>query len=500
MSKSIEPWLHAHGRLWYDDSWYRAAWIIWPQAIGILAFIVVWAHPGVPWGKRTQGVPDKPVEQMQKPAEQVDALAGCRTGQDYNQRVAVCSAAIASGKLKGDDLARAYHLRGWAYYSLKQAESAMQDYNRAIALVPTDPDFYNDRGIQFQDLGNNESALQDFNKSISLKPDYALGYANQGYTYKVLNRLDDAIAALSTAIRLNPNLAWAYQNRAAVYEEKLDWRALLDDAGKLIELAPNDRLGFDLRGHAYFEVGRYQEAIADFTKSISLDPNSIFGYRTRGRAYSLLNQFDNAMADYQAALRVDAQDATTLSFIADLKRQRTATASPTNRPPSNQAPDLADSYAEELTDFGVPPQGELKVNVGSPTPLTIPGGRRVTTSEVFRLLDTEAILIDVLRDNSGGHLTLPGAIYMPGAGDAGNFRDHIQRRLASVLSQLTFKNANRPLVFYCEGARCWESYNAALRTMQLGYRNVMWYRGGLRSWKEANLKMQPAAAVHEFGN
>jgi PQQ-dependent catabolism-associated CXXCW motif protein len=437
---------------------------------------------------------------MQKPAEQVDALAGCRTGQDYNQRVAVCSAAIASGKLRGDELARAYHLRGWAYYSLKQAESAMQDYNRAIALVPTDPDFYNDRGIQFQDLGNNESALQDFNKSISLKPDYALGYANQGYTYKVLNRLDDAIAALSTAIRLNPNLAWAYQNRAAVYEEKLDWRALLDDAGKLIELAPNDRLGFDLRGHAYFEVGRYQEAIADFTKSISLDPNSIFGYRTRGRAYSLLNQFDNAMADYQAALRVDAQDATTLSFIADLKRQRTATASPTNRPPSNQAPDLADSYAEELTDFGVPPQGELKVNVGSPTPLTIPGGRRVTTSEVFRLLDTEAILIDVLRDNSGGHLTLPGAIYMPGAGDAGNFRDHIQRRLASVLSQLTFKNANRPLVFYCEGARCWESYNAALRTMQLGYRNVMWYRGGLRSWKEANLKMQPAAAVHEFGN
>jgi len=100
MSKSIEPWLHAHGRLWYDDSWYRAAWIIWPQAIGILAFIVVWAHPGVPWGKRTQGVPDKPVEQMQKPAEQVDALAGCRTGQDYNQRVAVCSAAIASGKLR----------------------------------------------------------------------------------------------------------------------------------------------------------------------------------------------------------------------------------------------------------------------------------------------------------------------------------------------------------------------------------------------------------------
>ena len=168
--------------------------------------------------------------------------------------------------------------------------------------------------------------------------------------------------------------------------------------------------------------------------------------------------------------------------------------------PAPPAPALADNYAEELTEFGVPSQSELKVNVGGLTPLTIPGGRRVTTSAVFKLLDTEAILIDVLRDNSGGHLTLPGAIFMPGAGDPGSFRDRVQRKLSSVLSRLTLKNADRPLVFYCEGARCWESYNAALRAMQLGYRNVMWYRGGLRSWKEANLKMQPAAAIQKLGN
>jgi PQQ-dependent catabolism-associated CXXCW motif protein len=169
-----------------------------------------------------------------------------------------------------------------------------------------------------------------------------------------------------------------------------------------------------------------------------------------------------------------------------------------DKQPAPPAPALADNYAEELTDFGVPSQSELKVNVGSMTPLTIPGGRRVTTSAVFKLLDTDAILIDVLKD--GGHLTLPGAIYMPGAGDAGSFRDRVQRRLSSVLSRLTFKNADRPLVFYCEGARCWESYNAALRAMQLGYRNVMWYRGGLGSWKEANLKMQPASAIQKLGD
>jgi len=43
--------------------------------------------------------------------------------------------------------------------------------------------------------------------------------------------------------------------------------------------------------------------------------------------------------------------------------------------------------------------------------------------------------------------------------------------------------------------KCRESYNAALRAMQLGYRNVLWYRGGLSSWMAAKQQLQPPAAV-----
>jgi rhodanese-related sulfurtransferase len=31
--------------------------------------------------------------------------------------------------------------------------------------------------------------------------------------------------------------------------------------------------------------------------------------------------------------------------------------------------------------------------------------------------------------------------------------------------------------------------------MQLGYRNVLWYRGGLSSWMAAKQQLQPPAAV-----
>ena len=34
-------WLAAHGKLWYDDKWYRMAWIIWPQALAAVRGAVV---------------------------------------------------------------------------------------------------------------------------------------------------------------------------------------------------------------------------------------------------------------------------------------------------------------------------------------------------------------------------------------------------------------------------------------------------------------------------
>jgi PQQ-dependent catabolism-associated CXXCW motif protein len=488
MSARTASWLEAHGRLWYDDVWYRAAWIIWPQAVAMLALLgwLSWLHSTVQWGKPTQA----PAEQSTQ-TQQVDALGTCRSTTDNNQRVAACSDLIASGRLRGDDLAEAHYLRGWSYSALKQSQLAMNDFNQAITLAPSNPLYLNDRGVLFRELGNNDRAMQDFNQAVAVKPDYALAHANRARILVNQQRLDEAVTEASTAISLDPKLAWAYENRAGAYEEKSNWRAVYDDATKLIELSPDYQMGYALRGHAYFEARQYEPAIADFSKAISIDSTAIYDYRMRGRAYYFLNQFDNARADFEAALRIDPKDETTTSFYNDLKRKMAGSTSPSG-------PQLSDNFANELTDWGVAPQSDLQTNVGSPTPLVIPGGRRVVTAEVLRLVNTDAILIDVLRDSE--QHTLPGSIYIPGAGDGGNFRDRIQRRFAQVLSQLTSQDANRQLVFFCQGAQCWESYNAALRAMQLGYRNVYWYRGGIQSWAAAKLQLQPAAGFRDVMN
>jgi|HubBroStandDraft_5_1064220.scaffolds.fasta_scaffold13185_3 TPR repeat protein len=55
MMPVFSDWVAAHGRLWYDDKWYRLAWVLWPQAFAILLMLLLWAMPSKPselrWAK-----------------------------------------------------------------------------------------------------------------------------------------------------------------------------------------------------------------------------------------------------------------------------------------------------------------------------------------------------------------------------------------------------------------------------------------------------------------
>jgi PQQ-dependent catabolism-associated CXXCW motif protein len=142
----------------------------------------------------------------------------------------------------------------------------------------------------------------------------------------------------------------------------------------------------------------------------------------------------------------------------------------------------------ELQDFGVAPTAELRQGeLSAPTPLEIPGARLIATAELRELMSGPAESRPVLFDVLGGepHLSLPGAIWLPGAGRGSSFDDEVQVRLARILELAARGDRRRTVVFFCASPTCWLSYNTALRAAQLGYENVRWYRGGIEAWREA---------------
>jgi tetratricopeptide (TPR) repeat protein len=79
--------------------------------------------------------------------------SGCDVGHEPvavakgDEAIAACSHLIQTGKLKPNDLSRAYFNRGLAEKSERKLDEAIADFDKAIQLNPKDATIYVNRGV-----------------------------------------------------------------------------------------------------------------------------------------------------------------------------------------------------------------------------------------------------------------------------------------------------------------------------------------------------------------
>ncbi|MCP5426175.1 MAG: sulfurtransferase [Gammaproteobacteria bacterium] len=136
-----------------------------------------------------------------------------------------------------------------------------------------------------------------------------------------------------------------------------------------------------------------------------------------------------------------------------------------------------------------------------PTPTIHPGAQLIRTYALRELIlsSEHPVVINVLGTAGSPVQTegIPASVWLPGAGLA-DLDEEKDRRFGEALKKLTGGDPNKPLVFYCLDARCWLSYNAALRAQHWGYSNIYWYRGGIYAWWKADLPIITQSVAYNF--
>lgn len=201
-----------------------------------------------------------------------------------------------------------------------------------------------------------------------------------------------------------------------------------------------------------------------------------------------------------ALVPVQAQDSFGGAARQQSMRQQPPQKPIPNRPmqpaPTSRLPEMAmptGSLSGETQDFGVAPTRQLRPSqqLHGPTPTSIPGGKVIGTRQLSEMLQRGQDRI-LLLHAYGAPQHLPGAQAVAPASQGGSFDDQVQREFGQYLRQATGGDTSRTMVVYCAGPQCWGSYNAALRAIHMGFRNVNWYRGGIEAWGQAGLPLQDA--------
>jgi tetratricopeptide (TPR) repeat protein len=201
--------------------------------------------------------------------------------------------------------ARAYHSRGVARSATGDLDRAIDDFSRAIRIVPRFAPAYINRGNAYQAKGEFDLAIGDYTRAIALEPGSALAYNNRGLAKRGRGDLEAALADFDKAIEVSPDLAEAYNNRGAARYAGGDVTAAMKDFDAAIRINPLYAAPYCNRGLARQERGESDRAIADFDQAVRLDSGYALAYVNRGLALLTLGREAEAARDFSMGVRLN---------------------------------------------------------------------------------------------------------------------------------------------------------------------------------------------------
>jgi rhodanese-related sulfurtransferase len=117
------------------------------------------------------------------------------------------------------------------------------------------------------------------------------------------------------------------------------------------------------------------------------------------------------------------------------------------------------------------------------TPAALPGGKIISADEAKKLLDQKGTtFIDTRKALNFGKGHIPGAVQQEYKGSSENVVGFDDSQDQFDIQQVV-SDKNAAVVIYGHGVTGWRAYKAALKSVKLGYKNVLWFRGGLEEWE-----------------
>ncbi|NTU60659.1 MAG: tetratricopeptide repeat protein [Deltaproteobacteria bacterium] len=227
--------------------------------------------------------------------------------------VALALAACSGEKKNVRGESQSAYKLGVAYLREGRTSMALQEFAKAEALTPDDPEVLNGLGLTYWARHEYALATAKLQKATALKPDDSrawnslgalygeqgrypeavnafenalknvfydtreLALANLGWALVKSGRVADGEKRLREAVDLNPSFAPARKNLGMVLQERGEYREAVTHLDVALQRSPDDAEVHLYRGLCLFKLGDREAARASFEKAWRLAPGAEAG-------------------------------------------------------------------------------------------------------------------------------------------------------------------------------------------------------------------------------
>jgi tetratricopeptide (TPR) repeat protein len=203
----------------------------------------------------------------------------------------------------------AHNNYGFSLLQRGDLDTAMFQFDQAIALNADDADAYNNRGICFSSQGKFAMAMTQFDQALKLRPDFYKAHNDLGLTYLATGRIQEAKQEFLKALELYPAYPEAHFNLGNARIREGNTSDAIAEYEEALKIQPNFVAARLNLADSLVKLGQTNEALAQLDQAVRLQPKNAAAHYNYGNSLAQLSRIPEAAEQFQRATELDPRDA-----------------------------------------------------------------------------------------------------------------------------------------------------------------------------------------------
>ncbi|HUH95716.1 MAG TPA: tetratricopeptide repeat protein [Anaerolineales bacterium] len=218
-----------------------------------------------------------------------------------------------------------YITQAQEFFNQGKLSQAIEAYQQALALKPSDPSIYVALAQVQVFAGDYKDAQTNAEDALLLNANLSEANAVRAWALDWQGDYLNAEAAVKRALELDPNNADAHAYYAEILADDYitgggtttdGINTAIDESKTALALAPNSLVAHRARGYILEVTGNYEEAIREYQAADAINDNIEDLHLSLGRNYRALGSYDQAVEEFTKANALNPSDPTADELIS----------------------------------------------------------------------------------------------------------------------------------------------------------------------------------------